>query len=441
MSENKRAKILVMGVGGGGCNAVDSMIEAGVDSAEFVAVNTDGQALEVSKAPHKIAIGKTTTKGLGAGARPDVGKGAAEESRDEIRDYLNDVDMLFITAGMGGGTGTGAAPVIAQMAKEKNILTVAVVTKPFEFEGAVRMKNAESGIAQLKENVDSMIVIPNNNLLKVLGDNVSFMGAFKHADTVLRDAIRGLTDLIATSTKLNLDFADVKTIMKGKGMAHLAIGEAEGKDKTRKAVETAIMSNLLDTNISGATGVLLYIVGGNTLGLKEANDASQLVRRCVSADANIIFGTGFEESFGDKVKVLIVATGFEENQQRSPFKNYKNQYGDHAIMDNSTFASTYHVSQHIIGTEGAEVAADKDYEQQPQQPQYRQPIPGGYQAYPGFTARPVSYDSVFGQNQQQPQQPVQPVQQTVQPSQPQPTTNPQGKKTAPWLSRMMNRNI
>ena len=286
-----------------------------------------------------------------------------------------------------------------------------------------------------------MIVIPNNNLLKVLGDNVSFMGAFKHADTVLRDAIRGLTDLIATSTKLNLDFADVKTIMKGKGMAHLAIGEAEGKDKTRKAVETAIMSNLLDTNISGATGVLLYIVGGNTLGLKEANDASQLVRRCVSADANIIFGTGFEESFGDKVKVLIVATGFEENQQRSPFKNYKNQYGDHAIMDNSTFASTYHVSQHIIGTEGAEVAADKDYEQQPQQPQYRQPIPGGYQAYPGFTARPVSYDSVFGQNQQQPQQPVQPVQQTVQPSQPQPTTNPQGKKTAPWLSRMMNRNI
>ena len=286
----RNAKILVMGVGGGGCNAVNAMIASGVESADFIAVNTDEQALNLSSATKKITLGASVTKGLGAGARPDVGKQAAEESRNEIDKALDGVDMLFITAGMGGGTGTGAAPVIASIARDKGILTVGVVTKPFAFEGFVREKNADEGIKELKKFCDTLIVIPNNNLLKVLGAKASMVESFRYADSVLRDSVKGLADLIGIPSLINVDFADVRTIMKDKGIAHLTVGSAEGPNKIQEAVRKAVMSPLLDTNISGATGVLLYIVGGTSIGVMETNQAATMVRECVSEDANIIFG-------------------------------------------------------------------------------------------------------------------------------------------------------
>lgn len=421
MENFKQAKILVMGVGGGGCNAINGMIEAGVKSAEFIAVNTDEQALNMSKADVKIAIGKTTTKGLGAGARPDVGRSAAEESRDEIRKYLEDVDMLFITAGMGGGTGTGAAPVIAQIAREKNILTIGVVTKPFGFEAKVRLHNAEEGIRNLKESVDSLIVIPNDNLLKVLGNDVSFLEAFKHADSVLRDAIRGLADLIATPVLLNLDFADVKTIMQGKGRAHISVGCAEGKDKISVAVKQAICSQLCDSNIAGATGVLLSIVGGPaSLGLKDVSDAANLVRGCISPEANLIFGAGLEENFGDKVQVLIVATGFEENKSASPFRSVK----DGCVMSNEEFIKRLGLNNNVSDNKQSQ---QNGYSASPNQAYNPQNMynPNPYQA--------KSYDQVYGSQAAQPAQPVQPV----QPTQPQ----QENRRFAPWQRIMNNRDI
>lgn len=406
----KRAKILVMGVGGGGCNAVKSMIEAGVTSADFVAVNTDGQALSLSPAEKKIAIGLNTTKGLGAGSRPEVGKGAAEESRDQIRECLNDVDMLFITAGMGGGTGTGAAPVIASIAKEKKILTVAVVTKPFGFEAHVRNKNAEAGIEQLRSVVDTLIVIPNDNLAKVLGADATMLNAFKHADSVLKDAISGITDLIATPSMINLDFADVKTIMQDKGQAHLSIGVGEGNEKIAKAVRAAVMSPLLNTNISGATGVLLYIIGGPTLGIGEVTEACDQIKKYVSPNAHIIFGTGLEEDYGDKVKVLLVATGFEDSKKTSTFgRSYAPKEG--GILTNEEFDQKFGASpMSAFNQNNARM--------------------GGYTPVPSptYTAQPV----------QQPQQqyaPQQPQQTVAQPQQPQ-----QERQLPSWL-RGNNRRI
>lgn len=312
----KRARILVMGIGGGGCNAIDDMISFGITSAEFVAVNTDTQALETSIAPVKIPIGVKTTQGLGAGAIPEKGKSAANESRDEIRNLLQGVDLLFITAGMGGGTGTGAAPVIAEIAKEKNILTIAVVTKPFDFEGPVRAKNAEEGIAALSPLVDTLIVIPNENLLDIPG-NDEFVAAFKYANSMLRDAVRSIADVIAKPAKINLDFNDVKTIMQGKGMAHLSIGEAEGIDKVEKAMNSAIMSDLLGTNVAGATGIMLNIIGGPNLSLRDIRNASNRMRAIASKDCNIIFGAGIDETFDDKVQVTVVATGFTKPSKQA----------------------------------------------------------------------------------------------------------------------------
>lgn len=308
--QNAVAKIKVIGVGGGGCNAVNRMIDAGIKSAEFVAVNTDKQALDLSKANKKIQIGEKLTQGLGAGADPKVGRGAAEESKEMIREELKGIDMLFITAGMGGGTGTGAAPIIASMASEMGILTVAVVTTPFNFEGKKRMINAEEGINNLRKYVDTLLVVPNQKLTEVLSDDISFIEAFMHADEVLRKAIQGISDLIVKPAFINLDFADVRSIMKQNGLAHMGIGEAEGPDKMVNAVRQAVMSPLLETNIGGSTGVIISIIGWN-IKMKEVEMACEKVSEAVDESANIIFGVGFDETYGDKVQVTLIATGFQ----------------------------------------------------------------------------------------------------------------------------------
>lgn len=305
-----RAKIKVIGVGGGGNNAVNRMIAAGIKSAEFVAVNTDYQALTLSNAPTKVQIGAKLTGGLGAGADPNVGEKAAEESREELRALLKDVDLLFITAGMGGGTGTGAAPVIAALSKELGILTVAVVTKPFAFEGKRRMHNAIQGIENLRGNVDTLLVIPNEKLLEVLPKGTAMLESFIKADEVLKQAIQSISELIVTPTVINLDFADISAIMRKKGLAHMGIGVGEGPDKAIEAVRNAVESPLLETNIEGASGVILHVMGGKDMALDEVADASRLVEDIVDPAANIIFGTGFDENLENKVQVTLIATGF-----------------------------------------------------------------------------------------------------------------------------------
>ncbi|MGN0771237.1 MAG: cell division protein FtsZ [Christensenellales bacterium] len=314
--ENAVAKIKVFGVGGGGNNAVNRMIDAGIRSAEFVAVNTDKQVLMLSKANKKIQIGEKLTQGLGAGADPRVGSKAAEESREILRKELEGVDMLFITAGMGGGTGTGAAPVIASIANEMEILTVAVVTKPFGFEGRARMRNAEEGINNLRNYVDTLLVVPNQRLLEVLSPDTKMVEAFDHADEVLRKAIQGISDLIVTPSLINLDFADVRSIMKKKGLAHMGIGEAEGPDKAVNAVKQAVMSPLLETNIAGSSGIILNIVGGASLTLQEVSAACSQVQTAVDESANIIFGAGIDETLGDKIQVTLIATGFNHDAEQ-----------------------------------------------------------------------------------------------------------------------------
>lgn len=304
------ARIKVIGVGGGGNNAVNRMIASGIKSAEFIAVNTDAQALLTSQANTKIQIGAKLTKGLGAGADPNIGGQAAEESKEDLKKLLKDVDMLFITAGMGGGTGTGAAPVIASLSKELGILTVAVVTKPFHFEGARRMKNAQLGISKLKEHVDTLLVIPNNKLLQTVPKGTSMVKAFLEADEVLRKGIQGISDLIVTPSLINLDFADVRTIMKGTGLAHMGIGEASGDDKVLNAVRQAVSSPLLETSIKGASGLIINVMGGLDVALDEISEASELVQKVVDPDAVIIFGAGIDESLGDTVQITVIATGF-----------------------------------------------------------------------------------------------------------------------------------
>ncbi len=281
-------------------------------SVEFIAVNTDKQALHTSKAEHKIQIGEKLTRGLGAGANPEVGKKAAEESKDEIIKVLEGADMVFVTAGMGGGTGTGAAPVIAQLAKEMGILTVGVVTKPFVFEGKVRMKNAENGIAELKSKVDTLITIPNDRLLQIVQKNTSMLDAFSMADDVLKQGIQSISDLIAVPGLINLDFADVTSVMKEQGLAHMGIGKATGENRSIEAAREAIQSPLLETSIRGAKGVLLNITGGANLGLLEINEASTLVQESCDPEANIIFGASIREDLGEEIRITVIATGFDE---------------------------------------------------------------------------------------------------------------------------------
>ncbi|MCC0633188.1 MULTISPECIES: cell division protein FtsZ [unclassified Clostridioides] len=305
------AQIKVIGVGGGGNNAVNRMVEAQLKGVEFISVNTDKQALYTSKAEYKVQIGEKLTRGLGAGANPEVGKRAAEESKDEIVKLLQGADMVFVTAGMGGGTGTGAAPVVAGLAKEMGILTVGVVTKPFAFEGKIRMKNAEGGIAELKSKVDTLITIPNDRLLQIVQKNTSMLDAFAVADDVLKQGIQSISDLIAVEGLINLDFADVTTIMKDKGLAHMGIGSASGETRAIDAARQAIQSPLLETSIQGAKGVLLNVTGGPNLGLFEVNEASTLVMESCDPEANVIFGASIKEDLGDEIMITVIATGFE----------------------------------------------------------------------------------------------------------------------------------
>lgn len=305
------AKIKVIGVGGGGNNAVNRMVESGVRGIDFVALNTDRQALYSSKAEIKLQIGEKLTRGLGAGANPDIGAKAAEENRNEIMESLKGADMIFITAGMGGGTGTGAAPVVAEIAKELGILTVGVVTKPFTFEGPKRLKHAELGIEALKQKVDTLVTIPNDRLLQVADKKTTMVEAFIMADEVLKQGIQGISDLIAVPNLINLDFADVKTIMHDKGIAHMGIGKSAGDNRATEAAKQAIRSPLLETSIEGAKSVLLNITGGSDLGIFEVNEAADLIRASVDKDANIIFGAGIDESLKDEIKITVIATGFD----------------------------------------------------------------------------------------------------------------------------------
>jgi len=306
------ASIKVVGCGGGGNNAVNRMVDAGLRGVEFISVNTDLQALNMSNAQVKIQIGEKLTKGLGAGAVPEVGRRAAEESREEIAQALKGADLVFITAGMGGGTGTGAAPIVAEIARDLGTLTIAVVTKPFNFEGKQRMKNAESGIDELKQHVDTLVVIPNDRLLQVVNKGTTMLEAFRIADDVLRQGIQGISDLIAVPAMINLDFADVKTVMESGGMAHMGIGIGTGENKLVEAAKNAISSPLLDTDIDGARAVLINVTGGSDISIVDINEAANLVMEAADPDANIIFGAGIDENMGDEVRITVIATGFEK---------------------------------------------------------------------------------------------------------------------------------
>lgn len=304
------AQIKVVGVGGAGNNAVNRMIQYGLRGVEFIAINTDKQALYLSRANQKIQIGEKLTKGLGAGADPEVGRKAAEETHEHISEALKGADLVFITAGMGGGTGTGAAPIVADCAKQMGILTVGVVTKPFKFEGKVRFRNAELGIQNLKPAVDTLITIPNDRLLDVVKTS-SLVEALRVADDVLRQGIQGISDLIAVPSMINLDFADVKSVMKEKGMAHMGIGTASGDKRALEAARQAVESPLLETSINGAKGVLMNITGGADLGLMEVNEAAELIQSTADPDANIIWGAGIDDELGDSLRITVIATGFE----------------------------------------------------------------------------------------------------------------------------------
>ncbi len=309
------ARIKVVGVGGGGSNAVNRMIEEGLSGIEFVAVNTDAQALLLSNAPTRVRIGDKSTRGLGAGGNPEVGQKAAEESTEELYNVMRGSDMVFIAAGIGGGTGTGAAPVIAQVAKEIGALTIGVVTRPFTFEGARRSNTAEDGISNLKEQVDTLIVIPNDRLLQLADKRASLQDAFKLADDVLRQGIQGISELITVPGLINLDFADVRTIMSEGGAALMAVGRASGEDRARLAAEQAISSNLLDITIDGARGILFNVTGGPDLSLFEVNQAAAIIKETAHPDVNLIFGAVIDPALSDEIKVTVIATGFDQSNQ------------------------------------------------------------------------------------------------------------------------------
>lgn len=351
------ATIKVVGVGGGGNNAVNRMIEHGVEGVEFIAVNTDAQALNLSKAELKLQIGGKLTRGLGAGANPEIGKKAAEESREQLEEVLQGADMIFVTAGMGGGTGTGAAPIIAQVAKEQGALTVGVVTRPFSFEGRRRSTQAISGIDALKSSVDTLIVIPNDRLLEIVDKNTPMLEAFREADNVLRQGVQGISDLIAKPGLINVDFADVKTIMYDKGSALMGIGVATGESRAAEAAKKAISSPLLETSVDGAHGILMNITGGTNLSLFEVQEAADLVTSAADEEVNVIFGSVINENLKDEIVVTVIATGFDESNQT------EKQPTQRPVMNQSH----QHQQQH---------AATREPEDMPREPSpQRQPKP------------------------------------------------------------------
>ncbi len=326
------AKIKVVGVGGGGCNAINSMIGVNqITGVDFIGVNTDAQALLTSHATVKVQIGENLTRGLGAGGNPDIGKQAAEESREKLKEYLRDTDMVFLTCGEGGGTGTGATPIIAELAKELGALTVAVVTKPFHFEGARRMVNAEEGIMNLKDKVDTLIVIPNQRLLDVIDKKMTLLDAFRVTDSVLGQGVQGISDLITMPGLINVDFADVRTIMTNAGSSLMGIGTGVGENRAATAARTAIASPLLEISIEGAKGILFNITGGPDLTMAEVNEASEQIAAAVDPDANIIFGATISENLVDQVKITVIATGFDETKKRLRELSNRPAYGASAI--------------------------------------------------------------------------------------------------------------
>ena len=313
-SQESFARIKVVGVGGGGCNAVNRMIDEGLQGIEFICINTDAQALQLSKAPTRVRIGDKTTRGLGSGGNPETGQKAAEESAEELYEVLKGSDMVFVTAGLGGGSGTGAAPIIAQIAKEVGALTIGVVTRPFTFEGSRRNANAEAGANKLKEHVDTLIVIPNDRLLSIVDKRASLNDAFRKADDVLRQGIQGISELITVPGLINLDFADVRTIMSEGGAALMAVGVASGEDRARLAAEQAIASELLDITINGARGILFNVTGGTNLTLYEVNQAAAIIRETAHPDVNLIFGAVVDPDMKDDLRITVIATGFERSR-------------------------------------------------------------------------------------------------------------------------------
>ena len=428
------ASIKVVGCGGGGNNAVNRMVDAGLRGVEFISINTDRQALNMSKATNRLQIGEKLTKGLGAGAVPDIGRRAAEESREEIGMALKGADLVFVTAGMGGGTGTGAAPIVAEIARDIGALTIAVVTKPFAFEGKQRMKNAESGIVELKQRVDTLVVIPNDRLLNVVNKGTSMLDAFRIADDVLRQGIQGISDLIAVPALINLDFADVKTIMESGGMAHMGIGSGKGEDRLVVAAKNAIASPLLETNIEGARALLINVTGGEDISITDINEAANLIMNAADPDANIIFGAGIDEGMGDEVRVTVIATGFEKTPfpPREPARRPRDiehdrlygigtsssaQYAEgSAIGDSSSqvndipsFVSSARPAMGVPNPGMSGVASGFGFSNQPTQPgQMFVPYGNQQTQQPLFPNQPVApHQPVFNTNVQPPMQPVQ----------------------------------
>lgn len=383
MERGNLAQLKVVGVGGAGNNAVNRMIQYGIRGVEFISVNTDKQALYLSHANQKIQIGEKVTKGLGAGADPEVGRKAAEESKEAISEALKGADLVFITAGMGGGTGTGAAPVVAECAKELGILTVGVVTKPFSFEGRVRMNNAVNGITNLKANVDTLISIPNDRLLDSVG-KVSLTEAFRIADDVLRQGVQGISDLIAVPAMVNLDFADVRTIMRERGMAHMGIGMATGDKRAAEAARQAVVSPLLETTINGAKGVLLNITGGADLGIQELSEAASIIQEYADPEANIIMGAGIDEDMGDGVRITVIATGFDAPGARSQQSQHPT-VAVNAVQNSQPprRPTIRDVKDQESSWNGANV---KFWERErTRTPQYSSPLPEGEEVTPHFT--------------------------------------------------------
>lgn len=372
MPSSAVAQIKVIGVGGGGNNAVNRMVAAGIKSARFIAVNTDKQALYLSKAETRIQIGEKLTRGLGAGGEPEVGAKACEESKELIVEALKGADMVFITAGMGGGTGTGAAPVVAQIAKELGILTVAVVTKPFSFEGRNRDANAREGIANLRKSVDTLVIIPNDKLLQVVPKGTSMVDAFRIADDVLRQSIQGISDLIVSPSLINLDFADVRTIMKNKGLAHMGIGRAKGENRMINAVRQAVASPLLETTIEGATGVILFVIGGFDMALDEVNEAAGLVQEVIDPSANIIFGGGLNEEMNDEISVTVIATGFDAKPNDIVSAPAEEAAAAQAAEPRSIFGNGF-APQPRPAAQQPQQPAYRPAPAAPSQPAYRQP--------------------------------------------------------------------
>ncbi|MFL6050397.1 MAG: cell division protein FtsZ [Gaiellales bacterium] len=347
-SGNYLAVIKVVGVGGGGTNAVNRMVDAGLRGVEFIAVNTDAQALLMCDADVKIHIGSKITRGLGAGADPSIGREAAMESRDELKEALKGADMVFVTAGKGGGTGTGAAPIIAEIARELGALTVGVVTRPFTFEGQKRGDQAEQGIRALREKVDTLIIIPNDRLLQVVEKRTSIVDAFRIADDVLRQGVQGITDLITVPGLINLDFADVRTIMREAGSALMGIGLASGENRAGEAARAAISSPLLEASVEGATGILLNITGGADLGLFEVNEAAEIIGSASDADANIIFGAVIDEAMGDQVRVTVIATGFDRGSRARPAAAFATGTSDRSKQLEETDAGDFEVPREAL---------------------------------------------------------------------------------------------